>query len=120
MQTYFNRYASEYSRDYTFTLAYNVKNPPLPVGLSEESVQHEYETGAFTNPYAERCFREIAKSNYRWLEDWTFAGRSNGWFVLLCKGDIGKVRPQTQERIEQIVNSYFQAYGRELAKAYGA
>jgi hypothetical protein len=120
MQTYFNRYASEYSRDYTYTLAYEVKHPPQLVGLSEDIIQHEYETGAFTNAYAERCFREISRSNYRWLEDWTFAGRSNGWFVLLCKGDISKVRPQTLERIERIVNSYFQAYGRELAKYYGA
>jgi hypothetical protein len=119
MQTYFNRYLSDYTRDYTFTLAYNVKHAPLSAGLSEEILQYEAETGAFTNAYAQRCFREIAKSKYVWLDDWTFAGRSNGWFVLLCKGDILHVKPRTLERIEKIVNAYYQAYGRELAKHYG-
>jgi len=119
MNTHFNRYANEFSRDYDYTLAYEVKHPPMPVGLPEDVLQHEAETGAFTNAYAERCFREISRGRYKWLEDWTFAGRSNGWFVLLCKGDSSKVQMQTLLRIEEIVNSYFQAYGREMAKAYG-
>jgi hypothetical protein len=119
MYTSFNRYAHEYSRDCSFTLAYNVKKAPIPTGFPESAMEYEYETGAFTNAYAQRCFREIAKSGYKWLDDWSFAGRSNGWFVLLCNGDIQQVQPRTLKRIEDIVESYFQAYGRELAKSYG-
>lgn len=118
MKMEFNRHADEFKCE--STIEFCVKNPSLPEGISDELWEHEWVTGEFTNEYADRCFKEIMRSGYRWLTDWSFAGRSNGWFVLMCDVDAAiEVRQSTIERIESIVERYFKNYGKELDKWYG-
>ena len=117
MEMEFNRHADEFKCE--STIEFCVKNPRLPAGMPEEIYQFEYETGEFTNDYADRCFKEIMRPGYRWLTDWSFAGRSNGWFVLMCENDAEtEVRAVTLTRIKFIVERYFKNYGAELAKHY--
>jgi hypothetical protein len=105
-----------HSRDfYGNTIEFNVKSPNLR-GVSEELYEHEYTTGAFTNSYSDKLFTEL---NYDWLNDWSFAGRSNGWFVLLTDRDINTIPQRTLGRIERIVNKYCSNYNRELLYYYG-
>lgn len=46
------------------------------------------------------------KSNYKWLYDWTFAGKMNSWFVLLSDNDVSQIQDKTLNRIESIVEKY--------------
>lgn len=101
-----------------FTLEFNVKSPTLPTDILPETWEYEWTTGAFTNGYAQKAFLEISRPGYRWLDDWSFAGRSNGWFVLLCKGSGAKVRAESIDRISGIVQRYYNAYGKELETYY--
>lgn len=77
----------------------------------------------FVNDYAQECFREIEKrmdkhSKTWYVEDWSFAGRSNGWFVLLCNGDINRVTRRQEEIMEQIVQQYFDDFNKNLLEWY--
>lgn len=49
----------------------------------QEYYDFNYETGAYTNDYANDCFVEI-KNNLKFIKltDWFFMGRMAGWFVL--------------------------------------
>ncbi len=100
-----------------FTIEFNVKNPKIPE-LDYGLLLFEYETGEFTNQYADKCFKEIMRSGYGWLQDWSFAGRMNGWFALLCGGDTSVVQTKSLERIEAIVEKYFNKYAEEMVKFY--
>ena len=101
-----------------FLIEFEVKFPAIPHDFPEDLYELEYTTGAFTNEYASRCFREIARGGYRWLKDWTFEGRSAGWFALTCIGDPSQVKEVTLHRMESIIRRYFLNYGVELTKAY--
>jgi hypothetical protein len=115
MQAVFNRH----SRDFrcSFTIEFDVKLPDLHL-LKEEHIElmeHEYSDGFLTNYHAEQCFDEIMESDYGFVTDWSFAGRSGGWFVLTCDGEESKVRASSLRRIERIVEKYFKGYGKFLA-----
>ena len=114
MEAVFNRHAKDFRCD--FTIEFDVKFPPGV--LPEEEAEFEFTTGTFTNKYSQRCYNEIMKSDYSWIKDWSFAGRSNGWWVLECYGDKSKVRTSTIHRIESIVERYFNNYGKEIEEYY--
>jgi hypothetical protein len=111
MEVVFNRHRGDFSQN---TLEFNVKNPNLD-GVDEDVYEHEYTTGSFTNSYADQLFSEL---NYSWLCDWSFAGRMNGWFVLLTSSDLDSIPQRTISRIERIVKKYFDNYNKNLKKYY--
>ena len=115
----YNRHLSDFRCD--FTLEFNVKGIN-EYTLPEDLWNYEWETGAFTNTYGRRCFDEIAKLLKRiksWsADDWSFAGRTNGWFVLLCSGDEEKVTALQEDKLEIIVDFYKGNYNRELERFY--
>jgi len=112
MKAEFNRHLRDFKCD--FTIEFNVKNPPIP-NIPFQSAQHEYETGTVANALGDKLFKKL---NYKWLEDWSFAGRSNGWFVLLCRGEESRVRERTIVKLENLVETYLEKYKDELEKAY--
>jgi len=119
MNAVFNRHAHDVRAQ--TTIEFNVKRPIIPDTVSESCMRYEMGTAYFRDKYAQRCFNEINKPKYKWLKDWTFTGRSDGWFTLCCEcdeQDIKYSRPRTLGRIETIVEKYFKAYGEELAKFY--
>jgi len=54
------------------------------------------------------------------LDDWSFAGRSNGWFALLIrKGHfVDEAQQRSINRIEKIIKRYFDEYADELMNFY--
>lgn len=121
MEARYNLHIRDFDRSTcNFTIEFNVKGPEIPGELSEDLLEAEWSTGNFTNDYAGRCYAELASTITRgWqIDDWSFAGRSNGWFVLLCKGNSEKVKDQILEEFEFVVESYFRNYGKNLAKHY--
>ena len=116
MKVAIDRHIKDFRAD--FTIEFEVKFPDIPAGFPEDIWESEWTTGSFTNLYAQKAFLEISRSGYRWLDDWSFAGRSNGWYALLCKGSGVGVQPRTIDRIEKVVHRYFSAYGKELSKHY--
>jgi len=112
MNLEFNRHLREFRAD--FTIEFNVKNPNLPE-ISEEAYSFELETGTVINKVAEELFNKL---NYKWLEDWSFAGRSGGWFVLICSGEQSQVQQRTLCKLEQMVEDYLKIYTKELEAAY--
>lgn len=117
MNIQINRHTRDFGKQ---TIEFEVKNPTLPTCLGEEILQYEFETGAFTNKYGQKCFDEIMKSNYTWVDDWSFAGRSNGWFALIIKDGyfVDDVRQKSIDRIERIIEKYFNEYGEKLEEFY--
>lgn len=95
-----NKHLNEF-RGFDFTIDFNVKNPKGTYLLSEDDMNFEQETGMFTNKYAKGCFEAICKLKYSWIEDWNFAGRSNGWFILLCNNVM-----RVWEVAESLPNTY--------------
>ena len=111
-------------------LEVNVKNPHYPtleeinnlypdLKMTEkeynETAQYEYETGAFVNPYTLQCFNDIQKNTKNFFDDWTFAGRSNGWLVFLSyKEPTEKVI----EKTEMIVQTYWDNFHDEMLKFF--
>ena len=113
-----NTHLNEF-RGFDFTIEFNVKNPKGTYLLSEEDFNYEQETGTFTNFYARLCFEDISKLKYKWIEDWNFAGRSNGWFILLCNNkDISKITDSQFYKIESIVKKYLDDYVNSLNEFY--
>ena len=105
-----NRHIRDFG-GFDFTIEFNVKNPKGNYTLTEEDMNYEQETGTFTNHYSNLCFDEISKLKYNWIKDWSFAGRSNGWFVLLCNGkDVSKITENQFYKIEAIVKKYLEKY----------
>ncbi len=118
----FNRNKSSFNCD--FTIEFNVKNPTVK-NIPEDLWQHEYETGQFTNKYGDKCFaeiRKVIKSKKWYVKDWSFAGRSNGWFVLLCNESApGHLEPVTEvqvDKITKIVDKYLSNYGQAMEEFY--
>jgi hypothetical protein len=119
MEAIFNRHVKDFREN--FTIEFDVKFPSTKNEVSEEDLYYEFETGTFTNHWAQKCFEQIEKvcKSKQWRPmDWSFAGRSNGWFVLLCIGDYTKVTQRQIGKIEQIVEYYFINYNIELSKYY--
>jgi hypothetical protein len=113
MEAVFNRHKRDFHCD--FTIEFDVKFPTLPLTEAhEELLQYEWEDGFYTNYHSEQCFEKIMESDYPFITDWSFAGRSNGWWVLVCEGDESKVRASSLRRIERIVEEYFKSYGQFL------
>ena len=117
MEATFNRHNRDFNCD--FTIEFNVKNPNLSLDESHlELMESEYQYGDLTNSHSADCFEEIMKSNYSFIKDWSFAGRSNGWWVLICKGSESQVRASSLTRIERIVEEYFRSYGKMLITSF--
>jgi len=116
MNTEFNRHSRDLISD---TLEFNVKQYNCNALLSESDWIFENETGDFTNNYGKQCFNEIKKAGYKWLNDWSFAGRSNGWFVLLVDCDPEKLRQSTINRLERIVEKFERNYDKRISEYYG-
>jgi len=112
----FDKHCEDYDCD--FTIEFNVKNLGGDANLSEEIWQNESENGIFANMYSQKCYDEIMKSKYDWITNWGLAGRSGGWFVLVCSGEKDTVRTSTLERISNIVNKYIDNYSREISNFY--
>jgi hypothetical protein len=112
MKAIFNRHLRDFNAD--FTIEFDVKNPAIP-NISEEAMQYEYETGSVVNQLGDEFFNEL---NYKWLKDWSFAGRSNGWFVLICKGDESKIQSRTIAKLENLVEKYLKKYKIYLEQSY--
>jgi len=89
-----NRHISDFTENISFE--FECKNL-LYIGgfdvtdrtIIEETIDFDYQTGTYTNKYANDCFNEI-KSELQYIDiiDWTFGGRSNGWFILLSNDDL--------------------------------
>jgi len=113
MKAEFNRHNRDFNC--SFTIEFNVKNPTIPLTDRHlELIESEWLHGDLTNNYSTDCFEEIMESNYSFIEDWSFAGRSNGWWVLTCKGSESQVRASSLRRIERIVEDYFSKYGKMI------
>lgn len=110
----------KHNRDFNcdFTIEFNVKMLGADANLPEEIWQNESENGTFASMYCQKCYDEIQKSKYDWITDWGLAGRSGGWFVLVCSGEKEKIRTSTLERISNIVNKYIDNYSREIRNFY--
>lgn len=113
MKAIFNRHLNDFRNSCDFTIEFDVKAPNIPEGISEEDMQFEYETGNVTNQYCNALRKEFTN---KFISDWSFAGRSNGWFVLLCKGDESQVRKSTIAKMERIVEKYYQNYGKAFSE----
>lgn len=113
METQFNKHLRDFRE--SMTLEYNVKSYTCPK-ISDDDYEFEIETGTFTNQYAKKCFEDIKKLKYNWILDFSFAGRSNGWFCLLC--DEKKPTDKQLSKIETIVEKYLKNYSKELETFY--
>lgn len=116
MEAIFNRHLSDFRND--FTLEFDVKIP-IGIDIPDEDWEFENETGHFVNSYAKSCFDKIKALGYDWIKDWSFAGRSNGWFCLLCDNkEIEKIRPTQLGKIETIVEKFYKEYSKNLNNFY--
>ena len=111
MEAQFNLHSGDFRGN---TIEFDVKNPYIP-DISEELWEIEYLTGTFTNRYGDKLFSEL---KYPWLSDWSFAGRSGGWFVLITDRELNKIPERILNRMGKIVDKYFRNYGTELQKFY--
>jgi len=117
MKAVFDQHKKDFKCD--FTIEFDVKHPRVELTDSHiELMEAEWVCGGLTNLHSQLCFNEIMQSEYRFIDDWSFAGRSNGWWVLICKGDPSKIKPQTLNRIEKIVQKYFESYGKMLIENF--
>jgi hypothetical protein len=115
MNIQINRHLSDFNCD--FTIEFEVKG--LSANISDIDYEFESETGSFINMYAKQCFEEISKLKYAWIIDHSFAGRSNGWFVLLCNDkNINKVTPKQFGKIETIIEKYINNYQENIEAFY--
>lgn len=114
MQVEFNLHGRDFRNP---TIEFNVKNPAIPASLTEDVLEWEYATGHCTNLYADELFGKLVK-RYKWMKDWGFAGRSNGWFVIEIDKDPTKIRKITIDSITKLVVSYYKGYGERLAEFY--
>jgi hypothetical protein len=106
-----------------FTIEFDVKNMDMG-DLDTETANFEFETGEFANIYADRLFEDIRDALSHmdikgWdLVNWSFAGRSNGWFALLCVGDPDMIKPEQMKIITDLVKTYKDDYTSELMFFY--
>jgi len=115
----FNRHANEFNGD--FTIEFNVKNPDYR-GIPDKAAETESMFGSLTNKLGEECFDEIKQTigeREDWyIEDWSFAGRMNGWYALLCQGTEESVSEDDLNTIESIVEKYFKSFNTRFKEYY--
>ena len=111
----FNNHVKDF-KDYT--IEFDVKNPKFSTEIPEQIKTFEEDWNLFINEYATKCFKEINKSNYSWLTDWSFAGRSDGWFVLIVSDNPIGIHSKSIIRITEIVNKYFDNFEQEFLTYY--
>lgn len=107
-----------------FTISFNVKQNFITIPyeeklyLSYKDAMFEEETGHFINYYSEQCFRELKKIS-KCLTDYSFEGRSNGWFVLIFNGcKYTRLTENQKSKIAQIVYTYNKGYNKAIYDAY--
>lgn len=121
MQYKINKHLNEWGYDCDFTLEFNVKNPPYkgtPTEIHQSILQHESETFAFTKKHCNELFKKH-KHLLPQAIDWSFAGRSSGWFVILCDGDVNDISDAILADICELVEKYYTDYMKELFIYYG-
>mgnify|MGYP003338795312 FL=1 len=114
-----NRHIKDFRTD--FTIEWDVKFIGINSGITDDAFEYECQTGAFTNTFAQACFDKITKAvkSRRWrIKDWSFAGRSNGWFVLMCEGDNTHITESQIHKMDTIVDSFLGRYCEEIRKFY--
>jgi uncharacterized protein YegJ (DUF2314 family) len=115
----FNGHIGDFRKS-DFTVEFDVKNPNMK-GLSDDVSKMEFETGDFANAYAQQLADEVkkkVKSSYWSVSDWSFAGRSNGWLVLLCDGDPEKMTASQKSQMQSIFDKYWADYNKNLLDFY--
>jgi len=76
------------------TIEFNVKNWSWPEHFEVEQylpnkedyaeyMDYIWVSGNLINSYGDACFNDIQKKTNNFFDDWSFAGRMNGWWVLL-------------------------------------
>lgn len=125
------------------TLEFDVKGI-MPNDIPIDIAEYEQETGAFANNYSQECFDKCVKAfdstlkrllrgkkfAERWeyeeawrLDDWSFAGRSCGWYAITLN-KRGYWEPETKqdwlliEAVSKVVNKYIENYSKRLYKFY--
>lgn len=115
----FNRHLMDFRAN--FTIEFDVKSPNTNE-IDTDISKYEFETGEFANFYGDSLYNEILEKlpeNDDWyISDWSFAGRSNGWYALLCNGNQESVTKDELYIIQDIVNKYWDNYNRELNLYY--
>jgi len=114
----FNRHISDFNAD--FTIEINVKNPDYR-GIPDKAAETEAHFGSITNQLGQECFDEITDKidHDNWsIIDWSFAGRMNGWYALLCGGDGDAVTENDLNEIESIVEKYFRSFNKRFKEFY--
>lgn len=105
-----------------FTIEFNVKGADYS-GLTEKQMQCVWESGDFVNMYdmyANLCYIEMLIETEQIgyiIEDWSFAGRTNGWFVLLCSGDEDKIGSDL-DILEEIYKKFMNNFNKAINKFY--
>jgi len=90
---------------------------------SEKQMQCVWESGDFVNMYdmyANLCYIEMLIETEQIgyiIEDWSFAGRTNGWFVLLCSGDEDKIGSDL-DILEEIYKKFMNNFNKAINKFY--
>jgi len=86
MEAVFNRHRRDYRCD--LTIEFDVKGPNIDYELlSKRFCESENETAFLRNKIATELFSKLNK-RYPWIKAWSFGGRSGGWFVLECNGNL--------------------------------
>lgn len=114
-----NRHVDDFNAD--FTIEFNVKNPDYR-GIPDKAAETEAHFGSITNILGQECFDEI-NENIRehedwYIDDWSFTGRMNGWYALLCKGEEEAVSEDDLITMESIVEKYFQSFNKRFKEHY--
>lgn len=123
MTIYKNIHLDEVRADFTleFDVKLNIPNGNIKTAnISETDSNFEQERGYFQKNYSNRCFKDIKKAmRCNWIKDFTFTGRSGGWFTLLCEDkDINKITDEQFEKLSKIVEMYLKNYYKELEIYY--
>jgi hypothetical protein len=115
MKTNFNQHSSDYRET---GIEFNVKNPPGEWRIGEDAEDYEQQTGAFLLSRAHQLTAKL-KKRFKWIQDWTFAGRSGGYFVLLTNKDAEDISPDTLAKLTEEVKYSYKTFVEDLNKYYG-
>jgi hypothetical protein len=114
MKVEYNLHSSDYRNN---TIEFNVKYPTIPESITEDILEYEWSAGHFINSYSDELYGKIIKK-YKWVVGWSFSGRMNGWFVLEVSKDPSMIRQSSIDGITQLVERYYENYGKRLAEFY--
>ena len=113
MNAKYNLHACDFRCDFTIEFDVKVYGLNIPEHLFEY-YEREYYNSYFRYSYVDKWYKEIMRSDYNWIKDWSFAGRSSGWIVLLCTGDSEAIQQRTINRLEVITEKYLKNYEKKL------